>query len=45
MIRNGSPSLFITVDSLQGHSEEFGELFLCFAQFLSCQAEFYFGQE
>ena len=33
MGRNGTPALFIAVDGLKGHSQEFGELFLCFAEF------------
>ena len=41
---NRAPSLLVTVDGLQRHSEQRRKLLLCFSQFLPNLAEFCFFQ-
>lgn len=45
MGRDCSPALFIAVNSLQRHAEEFCQLFLRLAQFFPGKTEFFLGQE
>lgn len=43
--RNSPPALFVTVDCLKRHPEEFSQLFLSFSKFFSGKTEFFLGQK
>lgn len=42
---DSAPSLFIAVYCLQGHAEQFRQLFLCLTKLFSGKTEFFLGQE